>query len=77
MRVRVASVEELDAWLDRVADGKAAMSQRRLSELAGAQRGLPALRDAAHARGLRFEVFQDENGVDLVAVSRFPIGRSS
>ena len=63
----------VEAWLDDVARGDRAMSQRQLARLEQVPGGIEAVKTAAEARGVHLAVFVDDAGVELVAASVHPI----
>ena len=56
-------------WLDRVACGRAAMSQRTAKSIAR-RGGLVPLVEAARRRGIHLVQLTDDRGIELVAASR-------
>ena len=61
----------IDKWIDAVADGSAAMSQRRLSAIER-NGGTAAAIAAARERGVHLAKLTDDQGNILVAASLHP-----
>ncbi len=61
-----------ERWIDSVADGKATMSQRKVSSIDRHGGGIEAVTAAAQARGVHLLLLIDDRGERLVAASRHP-----
>ena len=59
-------------WLNAVADGTLAMSQRTLSSVEKRGGGLEAVKAAAQEKGVHLLLLEDDNGSELVAASVKP-----
>lgn len=59
-------------WLDSVASGASAMSQRKLESLMSKGGGINSVLKVARKRGVHLVVLTDDNGDQLVAASRHP-----
>ncbi len=58
-----------EEWLEGVADGSKAMSQRKLTSVEKHGGGLEAIKVVAEAKGVHFLVVKDDHGEPLVAAS--------
>ncbi len=61
-----------EEWLDSVADGSRAMSQRKLARVEDLGGGLAHVRRLAKKKGVHLLLLTDDKGVPLVAASREP-----
>lgn len=61
-----------EKWLDAVADGTNAMSQRTLSSVEKRGGGLEAVKAAARQKGVHLLLLEDDKGCELVAASVKP-----
>lgn len=59
-------------WIDSVADGKATMSQRKLTSIERHGGGIEAVTAAAQARGVHLLLLIDDQGERLIAASKGP-----
>lgn len=67
----MSAADPVGAWLDRVAEGTATMSQRRVGWV-DRHGGLDALVAAARTRGVHLVRLTDDKGNDLIAASQAP-----
>ncbi len=61
-----------ERWINSVADGKATMSQRKLTWIDRHGGGIEAVTAAAQARGVHLLLLVDDQGERLVAASKHP-----
>ena len=59
-------------WLDKVADGSTAMSQRKLSSIETRGGGLEAVKTLAEQRGVHLLRLEDDKGNEVIAASLKP-----
>ncbi len=59
-------------WLNRVAEGGSAMSQRKRSTVELRGGGLDAVRTVAKEKGVHLLLLQDDHGEELIAASTRP-----
>jgi len=69
--VRDKDREWIEHWLEQVASGALAMSQRALTAIE-ARGGIDALVDAAKHRGVHLVELTDDRGKRLIAASKHP-----
>ena len=60
------------AWLDSVADGSIAMSQRKLSSVQQRGGGINAVRAIAKRKGVHLLLLEDDKGNEFMAASAKP-----
>ena len=61
-----------ERWIDSVAEGKATMSQRKLTSIDHHGGGIEVVIAAAQARGVHLLLLIDDQGERLVAASKYP-----
>ena len=59
-------------WLDKVADGSTAMSQRKLSSIETRGCGLEAVKTLAEQKGVHLLRLEDDKGNEVIAASLKP-----
>jgi len=59
-------------WLDKVADGSTAMSQRKLSSIETRGGGLEAVKTLAEQKGVHLLRLEDDKGNEVIAASLKP-----
>ena len=59
-------------WLNSVADGSSAMSQRKLSSIEKRGGGMKAVKARAKKKGVHLLLLEDDKGNELVAASTKP-----
>ncbi len=67
-----AESEWATEWLNKVADGTATMSQRKLSSVETRGGGLEAVKALAEQRGVHLLRLEDDEGNELIAASVKP-----
>ena len=61
-----------EEWLDKVAAGAAAMSQRKLASIEACGGGLEAVKRLAEQKGVHLLRLEDDQGNELIAASAKP-----